>query len=234
LDIGGDARRLNRPDIEPDMTDKTPDKGPKKTPSKTAPQDADGKKAWARLTAGTTPLTGETRNRYIPEHVPEQPPKKGTTGATPLKKSVSKKPDLQKPAPQKPDIQKRELKNSAAAKPAAVKPTPQDDLHLRTRRRLSRGTIALDGQIDLHGLTLREAEAALAGFVKRAQIQNQIWLLVVTGKGARGEGKLRRALPEWLDRGALAGRVVEYGPAAPNHGGGGAFYLRLRRAKPAQ
>jgi DNA-nicking Smr family endonuclease len=104
-------------------------------------------------------------------------------------------------------------------------------LQLRTRRRLSRGTIALDGKIDLHGLTLAEAEAALAGFVKRAQSQHQIWLLVVTGKGARGEGKLRRALPEWLDRGALAGRVVEYGPAAPNHGGGGAFYLRLRRRK---
>jgi DNA-nicking Smr family endonuclease len=104
-------------------------------------------------------------------------------------------------------------------------------LQLRTRRRLSRGTIALDGKIDLHGLTLAEAEAALAGFVKRAQSQHQIWLLVVTGKGTRGEGKLRRALPEWLDRGALAGRVVEYGPAAPNHGGGGAFYLRLRRRK---
>jgi DNA-nicking Smr family endonuclease len=104
-------------------------------------------------------------------------------------------------------------------------------LQLRTRRRLSRGTIALDGKIDLHGRTLAEAEAALAGFVKRAQSQHQIWLLVVTGKGARGEGKLRRALPEWLDRGALAGRVVEYGPAAPNHGGGGAFYLRLRRRK---
>lgn len=221
------------------MTDKTPDKGPKKTRSSTAPQDADGKKAWARLTAGTTPLTGETRNRYIPEHVTEQPSQRDATGATPLKKPDSKKPDLQKPElqksdPQEPAPQKPELKNSAAAKPAAVKPTPQDDLHLRTRRRLSRGTIALDGQIDLHGLTLREAEAALAGFVKRAQIQNQIWLLVVTGKGARGEGKLRRALPEWLDRGALAGRVVEYGPAAPNHGGGGAFYLRLRRAKPAQ
>ncbi len=122
----------------------------------------------------------------------------------------------------------------APRKSAQIKPTPQDDLQLRTRRRLSRGTIALDGQIDLHGLTLAEAEAALAGFVQRAQTQNQIWLLVVTGKGARGEGKLRRALPEWLDRGALAGRVVEYGPAAPNHGGGGAFYLRLRRAKAAQ
>ena len=96
---------------------------------------------------------------------------------------------------------------------------------------MSRGTISLDGKLDLHGLTLLEAEAALARFVARAQTQHHIWLLVVTGKGTGGEGKLRRALPEWLDRGALAGRVVEYGPAAPNHGGGGAFYLRLRRMK---
>jgi DNA-nicking Smr family endonuclease len=84
----------------------------------------------------------------------------------------------------------------------------------------------------LHGLSAAQAETALARFVARAQSQNQIWLLVVTGKGERGEGKLRRSLPAWLDRGALAGRVVEYGPAAPNHGGGGAFYLRLRRQKP--
>jgi DNA-nicking Smr family endonuclease len=192
----------------------------------------DGTKAWARLTADTKKLTGETRNRHVPE------------GDKPIsKKSVSqKKTGTPAPLATKANATKANTAKANTAKaneaqatrriPNAIKPTPQDDLQLRTRRRLSRGTIVIDGKIDLHGLSAAQAETALARFVARAQSQNQIWLLVVTGKGERGEGKLRRSLPAWLDRGALAGRVVEYGPAAPNHGGGGAFYLRLRRQKP--
>ena len=101
----------------------------------------------------------------------------------------------------------------------------------RTRRRLARGSLPIEARLDLHGLTLMDAERALTTFVARARAQGQVWLLVITGKGTRGEGKLRRALPEWLDRGALAGQIVEYGPSAPNHGGDGAFYLRARRAR---
>lgn len=194
------------------------DKKASKAKPKAAEKDTDGKRAWARLTASANPLTGETRNRHLPTRAEKKPSPAKTA---PHLKTKSTPPAHSPSEPRTPSI----------APPVGRKPTPQDDLQLRTRRRLSRGTIALDGKIDLHGLTLTEAEAALAGFVKRAQSQHQIWLLVVTGKGARGEGKLRRALPEWLDRGALAGRVVEYGPAAPNHGGGGAFYLRLRRRK---
>ena len=194
------------------------DKKASKAKSKAAEKDTDGKRAWARLTASANPLTGETRNRHLPTRAEK---KSSPAKTTPPLKTRSTPPAHSPSEPRAP----------STAPPVGRKPTPQDDLQLRTRRRLSRGTIALDGKIDLHGLTLAEAEAALAGFVKRAQSQHQIWLLVVTGKGTRGEGKLRRALPEWLDRGALAGRVVEYGPAAPNHGGGGAFYLRLRRRK---
>ena len=109
--------------------------------------------------------------------------------------------------------------------------TPQSALPPRTRRRLARGTLPIEARLDLHGLSLVEAERALAAFVAQARGQGHVWLLVITGKGVRGEGKLRRALPEWLDRGALAGQIVEYGPSAPNHGGDGAFYLRARRAR---
>ncbi|NCF79602.1 MAG: hypothetical protein GWP34_06845 [Alphaproteobacteria bacterium] len=194
------------------------DKKASKAKPKAAEKDTDGKQAWARLTASANPLTGETRNRHLPTRAEK---KSSLVKTAPPLKTKSTPPAHSPSEPRTPSI----------APSVGRKPTPQDDLQLRTRRRLSRGTIALDNKIDLHGLTLAEAEAALAGFVKRAQSQHQIWLLVVTGKGTRGEGKLRRALPEWLDRGALAGRVVEYGPAAPNHGGGGAFYLRLRRRK---
>lgn len=187
----------------------------------------DGTKAWARLTADTKKLTGEARNRHVPK-------RDNAISQKPASQKPANPKSADKPAPPatKANAAKASKTEGARRTPNAPKPTPQDDLQLRTRRRLSRGTIMIDGKIDLHGLSVAQAETALARFVARAQSQNQIWLLVVTGKGERGEGKLRRALPEWLDRGALAGRIVEYGPAAPNHGGGGAFYLRLRRQKP--
>lgn len=202
------------------------DKKASKAKSKAAEKDTDGKRAWARLTASANPLTGETRNR----HLPTRAEKKSSPAKTALPLKTKNTPPAYSPFEPASESRSESLAPPIAP-PVGRKPTRQDDLQLRTRRRLARGTIALDSKIDLHGLTLAEAEAALAGFVKRAQSQQQVWLLVVTGKGARGEGKLRRALPEWLDRGVLAGRVVEYGPAAPNHGGAGAFYLRLRRRK---
>ena len=89
--------------------------------------------------------------------------------------------------------------------------------------------IAIAARLDLHGLSLAEAELALSAFVNR-RVRRAIWLLVITGKGTRGEACARPA--RLVGARALAGLVVEYGPAAANHGGTGAYYLRLRRAPP--
>jgi DNA-nicking Smr family endonuclease len=40
---------------------------------------------------------------------------------------------------------------------------------------------------------------------------------------------LRRELPFWLEEGAFRIHVAAYQPAHPRHGGGGAFYVWLRR-----
>lgn len=183
-----------------------------------------GDAAWARLTADTRPLQSESRNRHIEANSKNKPKTKPKTKSKPLADTA--------PAP-------NGGRKSPSQSPAKRPPPPlQDALPPKTRRRLARGTITIDATLDLHGMTLAEAEAALTAFVGRARARHQSWLLVITGKGrhsegGRGEGKLRGALPDWLDRGALAGQVVEYAPAAPPHGGGGAFYLRVRRPKSA-
>lgn len=183
----------------------------KQTTPEPSPED---EAVWQRLTASTNPLPRDSRNRYVTQ------PQNGRS-KTPAR--TEQNPSLPgKAAPVK----------AKTARPAGLKTPPsQPALMPRTRRRLARGTLPIEARLDLHGLTLIEAERQLARFVARAQGQNKIWLLVITGKGARGEGKLRRALPTWLNRDALAGQIVEYGPAAPNHGGDGAFYLRLRRPR---
>jgi DNA-nicking Smr family endonuclease len=100
-----------------------------------------------------------------------------------------------------------------------------------TRKKLSKGRLALDGSIDLHGMTQAEAHSTLLGFLHRAYHEGRRHVLVVTGKGASfgSDGVLRRAVPAWLSTPAFRGLVSGYEDAARRHGGEGAIYIRLRR-----
>ena len=48
------------------------------------------------------------------------------------------------------------------------------------------------------------------------------------------QGRLRRLLADWLHEAQFRSLVSGYQPAHPKHGGGGAFYVRLRRIRSAQ
>jgi DNA-nicking Smr family endonuclease len=119
-----------------------------------------------------------------------------------------------------------------AAKPKAVPPLAQFDRRLR--QRVARGHIAIDARLDLHGMTQKQAHAALASFLDRAQGQDAKLVLVVTGKGrgdttAGGErGVLRRQVPLWLSLPEFRRLIVSFEEAHVSHGGEGALYLRLR------
>ncbi len=113
-------------------------------------------------------------------------------------------------------------------------------LDRRTRARLARGTAAPEARIDLHGLTLAEAQPALTRFVLGQQAQGRRLVLVITGKGRAADsggpvperaGALRRHVPEWLTRPPLAAAVVQVTEAHLRHGGAGAFYVTLRRLR---
>ncbi len=100
-----------------------------------------------------------------------------------------------------------------------------------TRKKLQKGRLALDGSVDLHGMTQAEAHAVLLGFLHRAHRDGRRHVLVVTGKGASfgSDGVLKRAVPGWLATPAFRGLVSGYEDAARRHGGEGALYIRLRR-----
>ena len=197
-------------------TDKDAEKGREK----------DGGAAWQRLKSQTTPLDARFKNLHR-EGSENRPPKlvgqsAGESGEKPAGKSVGQ-PKTGCPAPAV----------DASRAPDKPKPPPRIGLDQKAKRRLSRGAIDIEARLDLHGMSVDQAHRSLIGFVSAAVAQEKKWLLVITGKGMRGEGKLRRALPDWLAAAPLAAQIAEYGPSAPNHGGDGAFYLRVRgRAKP--
>jgi DNA-nicking Smr family endonuclease len=127
-------------------------------------------------------------------------------------------------------------RTDAVARGAAAKPAPAlAPLDRRQRQRLARGTAPLDARIDLHGKTQREAHAALARFLRRAQREGARFVLVITGKGVRGSadgerGVLRRQVPQWLQLPELRAYVVGFEAAHVGHGGEGALYVRIRKS----
>jgi DNA-nicking Smr family endonuclease len=119
------------------------------------------------------------------------------------------------------------------AGPVAAVPRAPGGVDRATVERLKRGQVVVDARIDLHGMDQRAAFAALMGFVETASRAGRRAVLVITGKGApaEGGGVLRRNAPNWLMASPLAGRILTIQPAHTRHGGGGAFYVLLRRRR---
>lgn len=86
----------------------------------------------------------------------------------------------------------------------------------------------IDGRLDLHGLTLDQARAALEAFVLASWTRGDRTLLVITGKGSLGEGMIRRLTPEWLNAPALRPAIAAIQSAHRRHGGEGALYVALK------
>ncbi|QFT58275.1 putative DNA endonuclease SmrA [Sulfitobacter sp. THAF37] len=106
--------------------------------------------------------------------------------------------------------------------------------------RMKRGKLRPEGRIDLHGMTLDRAHPALTGFILSSHRDGKRLVLVITGKGkARDDGGpipvrhgvLRHQVPQWLATPPLASAVLQVTPAHISHGGGGAYYVYLRRRR---
>jgi DNA-nicking Smr family endonuclease len=108
----------------------------------------------------------------------------------------------------------------------------------KTHGKMTRGKLAPEARIDLHGLTLAEAHPELIHFILNAQAQGLRLVLVITGKGKRRDdggpipqrmGALRHQVPAWLHLPPLGPAVLQVTEAHQRHGGSGAYYVYLRR-----
>ncbi len=106
--------------------------------------------------------------------------------------------------------------------------------------RLMRGKLRPEGKIDLHGMTLERAHPVLTRFILSAQRQGKRLVLVVTGKGKQRDdggpipvriGVLRHQVPQWLNNPPLSLAILQVTQAHIRHGGGGAYYVYLKKAR---
>ena len=106
-----------------------------------------------------------------------------------------------------PKVRTASAAKSAPVAPASPKPAgppPLAPLGRKLKQRIARGSRAIDGRLDLHGFTQAEAHDALLHFLRTRQGRGAKLVLVITGKGFRGDagagerGVLKRMVPMWL------------------------------------
>lgn len=106
----------------------------------------------------------------------------------------------------------------------------------RIKSRVARGARAIDSRIDLHGMRQDEAFVALRAFLAGAAQRGHALVLVITGKGRsaapdRERGVLRAKVPQWLASAEFRAVVLGFEEAHIGHGGEGALYVRVRKAR---
>lgn len=140
------------------------------------------------------------------------------------------------PAPSLPS----KASTSVTLSPTIVDQVASQPVHMDRKafNQMKRGKMKPEGKLDLHGMTLDRAHPALTRFILSAQAQGKRLVLVVTGKGKHRDdagpipvrfGVLRHQVPQWLSMPPLASAVLQVSQANVRHGGGGAYYVYLRR-----
>lgn len=174
---------------------------------------------WRRVAATVTPLHPKRPVPAPAAAAPSEPP-------PPPPKRVKGRVPPPKPEP------------VAIATP--VRPLTAGGLDSSWDRKLTRGPLQPDVTIDLHGLTLAMAHERLNGGIAQALAMGARVILLIAGKhrpvpenDLRGEkrGAIRAKLLDWLAASPHAGRIASVRPAQPRHGGDGAVYIVLRKAR---
>ena len=119
-----------------------------------------------------------------------------------------------------------------------VVPKTDIDIERNKLRRIKNGKIIIEGTLDLHGFSLKEAESKLRLYVGNALRQKKRFLLIITGKGSNSKpniyGKtltIKSELKNWLSDSFYSDKVQYISKALDRHGGEGAYYFFLKKSK---
>lgn len=187
---------------------------------------ADEAELWARVARTVTPLAGRKAPAAArPTALTAATPKASETSlskalanptATPLRSQPERAPE-RKPAP----------------------PLDRQTLDSSWERKLGRAAVAPDFTLDLHGASLDTAHSRLDHGLAQARAMGARLVLVITGKPrpteaadrAGSRGVIRAKILDWLAAGPHSGAIAAIRPAHRRHGGAGALYIVLRRAR---
>lgn len=160
------------------------------------------------------------------------------TSVRPLRAVAAAPTPVAAPAKPAPVVRQPHPPSKPTPLPPKPLPRPGTTLDGGWDRRLSRGAVPPDDVLDLHGHTLASAHALLDRRLGEAIARGDRLVLLVTGKPPRPEserpharGAIRAAVSDWLAASRHAGHIAAVRNAHPRHGGAGALYIVLRRAR---
>ena len=99
----------------------------------------------------------------------------------------------------------------------------------QTLRKLRRGQLTIEDEIDLHGLTVEMARSALFDFLEDCHSRSLRCVLIIHGKGIGSESKkpvIKNKVNHWLRK---RNDALAFCSAQRSDGGTGAIYLLLKR-----
>jgi len=102
----------------------------------------------------------------------------------------------------------------------------------RLLKKLRKGDYAVQGHLDLHGMTAEEARGEVERFVDSSRNNGRRCLLIIHGRGLNskeGVPVLKERMKVWLTRGRVGHSVLAFTTARPADGGAGAVYVLLRK-----
>lgn len=185
---------------------------------------ADEQAAWAKLASSVTPLAGRKAPRPTEDR---DPVKSGRVSASAVPKPVM-------PAAPKPRVPLRQS-------PAVRVPGAREDSGLdgSWNRKLKAGQVAPDYTLDLHGHTLDSAYGRIMDGIDQARSMGARVVLVIAGRERGADpadrstkrGAIRAKLLDWLAASHHSDAIAAVRRAHIRHGGEGALYLVLKRAR---
>ncbi len=98
-------------------------------------------------------------------------------------------------------------------------------------KKLRRGELPIEYELDLHGYNVVEAKAAIYEFLDDCRKQHMRYVHIIHGKGYRSEGKipvLKTHVAYWLPQ---LNDVLAFSSAQARDGGTGAIYVILKSNK---
>ncbi|RFC64058.1 DNA mismatch repair protein MutS [Fulvimarina endophytica] len=176
---------------------------------RTRPLSAEDRRLWASVARTAVPMKGKRPPALPPEE----------TAAPPALQPAFKESG---PMPAPPPAGRRDGQRALKVQPSIERPT---------KRKISKGRIAIDARIDLHDMTQDHAHQALANFLRQAQVMGLRHVLVITGRGKPdgARGVLKRMVPFWFAGTEFRRLVSAFESAERHHGGEGALYVRIRK-----
>ncbi len=120
--------------------------------------------------------------------------------------------------------------------PTKIKPKNVDILQAVSDKQVTK-------KLDLHGLSLAEANKAVENFIEESFSSGEKKILVITGKGSRSQSAhnpyvseklsvLKYSIPEFIKNNKnISKKVIEISKSNKKDGGDGAIYIFLKNKK---